>query len=95
MSFFISTKIQDGGRNSDMLKFFRGHSGAYLGTQWVQNLLKISYGFQDKHFPFPPKFKTAAKIWKSLNSLEVLEEYSLVPWDYKIDPKSLYLLQFF
>ena len=51
--------------------------------------------FVDKrHFPFLPKFKMAAENRKSLNFLEVLEELYLIPWGFKIGPKSLYLLRF-
>ena len=65
-----------------------------VGPKFAQNR-SISYSFRDKkHFPFLPKFKMAAEIWKSLNFSKVLEEYSLIPCGSKICPKLLYLLIF-
>ena len=80
-TFSICAKIQDSSQNLEKSKFFRGHRGVFLGIQgsnFAQNR-SISYHFLEKqHFPFAPKFKIAAKIWKSQNFSEAIEEYSLV-----------------
>ena len=77
MTFSISAKIQDGGQKLEKPKSFRVARGVVHSTLGVQNLpeITISYGFWDKqYFPFPPKFKMAVEILKSLNFSDVLEE---------------------
>ena len=63
--------------NYENPKLLIGIKGVGPIVQWDQPLVKIAlcYTFLDKwHFSFPPKFKMAVEIQKSLNFSEVLEE---------------------
>ena len=71
MTFFISTKIQDGGEDWKSSKFFRGPKGVVqiicpklLLSRGPIYLPKFYYSFPGKWHPFPAKFEMVAKIQK-------------------------------
>ena len=87
MTFSISAKIKDGGRNLEKSNFFKGPAGVVLSSLGVQNLPEITQSLtvQDKqNFPFLPTFNKAPEILMILNFSQSIKEQSLVTRGTKI-----------